>query len=548
MKFKSFTPSIQITHSILKRIVLISIFVFSVSNTFAAEELTPFDSAFNHIILNEIPYDASKAKHLADSLLKNSVNEKEKMRSLMLLASICIQFNDHEDAMIYALRAEKIAKEKKDYEWQVRTAGFLSAIFRDANLFAEAREHLKVVERASKRMKKSSDYDLIQINIHHEKAHFEWRDGHYETAIRELEQAQKHISRLKEVWREGLYSSNYLMLGENYLELKEYEKSAKYFHLILENKVPNENLNYAAVYRGLGDIEMHNRNYDQALDYLKKAEEFLSSNQHFSISSPVYKSLSNYYREVDMPLQAMHYDSLHLEAVKSRASFTERLSDRLVQRRLVEKRVTQKRNAVLIGALGALAVLVIFLTVRLRMVRKKERRRYEAFVQKVRKKPPILEANGNLPSTKEPVANGNRSLVNKTVENGDNSIMPKETEERLLKELEKLETSEFFLNKELSLPSLATVLQTNTKYLSYIINTHKGKDFSNYIHGLRIGFAVDKLQNDPRYLNYKIAFLAEECGYSSHSKFASVFKSIVGLSPSAFVSHVKKEKSSAVSD
>src|SRR5690606_38463732 len=130
---------------------------------------------FNHIISNVISQDAVKAKYITDSLLEHAINERQRIKALMLLANLSIQANDHEEALVHALHAESIAIEDRDYEWQLRTAGFLSAIFRDANLIAEAREHLKVVEAASKRVKNSIDYDLIRINIHHEKAHFEWK-------------------------------------------------------------------------------------------------------------------------------------------------------------------------------------------------------------------------------------------------------------------------------------------------------------------------------------------------------------------------------------
>src|SRR5690606_10967373 len=162
---------------------------------------------------------------------------------------------------------------------------------------------------------------------------------------------------------------------------------------------------------------------------------------------------------------------------------------------------------------------VVVVSVRLRFVRKEERRRYNVFVEKMRTDTFLLQANGTRPLVNKEIAKSSPRAP-KDVENGGASIMPKETEERLLNELEKLEEDEFFTNKDVSLSTLTGKLQTNTKYLSYIINAHKGKDFSNYIHGLRIGFAVDKLQNDPKYLSYKLAHLAEECGYSSHSKFA----------------------------
>jgi AraC-like DNA-binding protein len=82
--------------------------------------------------------------------------------------------------------------------------------------------------------------------------------------------------------------------------------------------------------------------------------------------------------------------------------------------------------------------------------------------------------------------------------------------------------------------------------LSNVINTHKEKDFNNYVNELKILFVIDKLRNSPEYLEYKLSYIAEEFGFSSHSKFASVFKSVVGLSPSVFISHLKKDRLESV--
>ncbi|RTZ46822.1 hypothetical protein EJ377_15815 [Chryseobacterium arthrosphaerae] len=47
---------------------------------------------------------------------------------------------------------------------------------------------------------------------------------------------------------------------------------------------------------------------------------------------------------------------------------------------------------------------------------------------------------------------------------------------------------------------------------------------------LRINYIVDKLINDEKYRQYKISILADECGFSSHSKFAAVFKAVTDYS------------------
>lgn len=115
------------------------------------------------------------------------------------------------------------------------------------------------------------------------------------------------------------------------------------------------------------------------------------------------------------------------------------------------------------------------------------------------------------------------------------NIIPEKTESLLLDKLTRFESEEDFLSPNMSLNVLAKKLGTNTKYLSETINTCKGKNFNTYINELRINYILTKLNNDPVYRNYKISYLAEECGFSSHSLFASVFKTVVGISPINYI-------------
>jgi AraC-like DNA-binding protein len=125
-------------------------------------------------------------------------------------------------------------------------------------------------------------------------------------------------------------------------------------------------------------------------------------------------------------------------------------------------------------------------------------------------------------------------------------IIPIETENSLLVKLKRFENSSRFINKEMSLAVLAGQLDTNTKYLSEIINKHYNVNFNGYINKLRINFIVNKLKLDPNFMNYKISYLAETCGFSSHSTFATIFKSITGITPITFIELLKKEKEEGI--
>lgn len=116
-----------------------------------------------------------------------------------------------------------------------------------------------------------------------------------------------------------------------------------------------------------------------------------------------------------------------------------------------------------------------------------------------------------------------------------------DTTTSLLNKLSKFEKSEKFLKNDISLSSLSTSLNTNPRYLSEIIKQHKGKNFNNYLHGLRIHYITNKLYETPVFREYKISYLAEYCGFSSREVFAVIFKKETGVTPSYFINQLKKD-------
>lgn len=120
-------------------------------------------------------------------------------------------------------------------------------------------------------------------------------------------------------------------------------------------------------------------------------------------------------------------------------------------------------------------------------------------------------------------------------------VISREKEDEILDKLKEFEQSERFLNKNMSLANLAGQMDTNTRYLSEVINKYKGKNFNLYINELRINHIAYILKTNPTYLNYKVSYLAEACGFSSHSSFTTVFKSITGMSPNAYIQQIQNK-------
>lgn len=120
--------------------------------------------------------------------------------------------------------------------------------------------------------------------------------------------------------------------------------------------------------------------------------------------------------------------------------------------------------------------------------------------------------------------------------------MSKEMKVLLEKKVKEFEKKRQYLDKDISLSVLSAQFGVNSRYVSYYINQNKEKDFATYINELRINYAIYALENKPNFLRYKISYLAEQCGFASHSRFTINFKKITGVLPSDFMADIKDRK------
>lgn len=118
--------------------------------------------------------------------------------------------------------------------------------------------------------------------------------------------------------------------------------------------------------------------------------------------------------------------------------------------------------------------------------------------------------------------------------------IPDKTEKEILEKLSRFEASMKFTKNNISLKTLSLQLDTNPRYLSEIINKHKDSNFNTYINNLRIDYILKKLNEDEEYRKYKVSYLAEESGFSSHSLFTTTFKNKVGRSPIDYIKNLEK--------
>ena len=97
-----------------------------------------------------------------------------------------------------------------------------------------------------------------------------------------------------------------------------------------------------------------------------------------------------------------------------------------------------------------------------------------------------------------------------------------------------LETDKLYLNPELSLKTVADLLNTNTKYLSQVVNHQASINFQQFVNLYRVKEAKHKIVKDS-FSNLTLYGIALQCGFKNKSTFYKVFKEVTGFTPKDFV-------------
>ncbi len=480
-------------------------------------------------ILYEQPKQSFK---IVEHIIENSESQSEIIKAQLLAARSFYVRGEYNSAVEAALEAKKLAEATNDLDMQLEVNIFGIQILSLLNLDLAAAKYHEFTEVISANLKPAVDHPYLLAGKAFLEANKFKEEGNFVQALESLETAH---SIFRKIDHKLLITETEGAIAEVYLKALTIDSTNLRLQQMLERpaeKYSNEFLKMV-ILNQLGEVYFLKQNYSKAIEFYNKAlaisEKLPNSKYKYQIveglalNSMAMEDSDNFYAYKKIGNVLAHEVALDEEnAVNTVFNYTN--TNHTAKRDQVKAQYL--RNLMI---LGAILVLVVLTWLALRFRYNARAKQYQDFIKYFEKRQKVIR------DVKRPKTEISKSLN-----------IPEETEKLLIRKLDQFENSTHFTKQEMSLASLASQLDTNTKYLSEIINTHKDKNFNSYINELRISYIIDKLKSNNTYLQYKISYLAEESGFSSHSSFATVFKSVTGISPTVFIDLLKTKNKSKV--
>lgn len=315
------------------------------------------------------------------------------------------------------------------------------------------------------------------------------------------------------------YLDNYYLKAIDSLK-----KGGKYF------KKGNDYPNLSESYYYLGNSYAKINAIDSAIFYYKKIDTlFIKNKDLLPIARGSYEFLINYYKNKGEPRNQLTYlnQLMKLDSILYANEIS--INKKIVYEYDIPKMVNEKNAIILklernkefikkgLMILSFIALVLLLGFVYQNIKRKQYKERFNNVL------------NDNVFNKSEPQLNEKKSV------NVSNEIV-----ERILLSLESFENNHKYIDSDITLQNLSKSLNTNTNYLSKVINQYKESSFTNYINNLRVECAIRELKTNPIFLKYTIKAISSEVGFKTSESFSKAFFLKVGIKPSYFVKELEK--------
>lgn len=280
-------------------------------------------------------------------------------------------------------------------------------------------------------------------------------------------------------------------------------------------------------------ILQHEGNPAMATNQLKQILRDSAISYNPDIESMVYQRISQYYHDAHIPDSAQHYKIRYLEMndsistarkmmeVKDLKATHERQEFAAEITRMTDAQIFQRR--ILTAICIALTIVVALLTAIVIKNRQLHSRNIELYMRN-RELLDLHDSHVSAESISNEITKDNSKLQR------DSDFMV-ELRKKILNVMESDEIYSPVFNSS----RLATLCDTNTRYLSTALAEMKEGGFPALLAEMRVHEAMRRLDgSDTHYANLTIEAIGESVGFKSRSTFSTAFKRVTGLTPNDY--------------
>lgn len=484
---------------------------------------------------NTIYSNPQEAIRIADYVSINSKNNLKLTQAAYLLARSYYIEGDYNNSLKIGLKYSEEKYQNADDDTQLKIDVFNAKILRKLRLNKLAEEYMNKAKFDSQNITNRNTLNwfqgkLIQNNINSNS------EEDFQHIVNRLHKAKNEFQKIP--IQEQSFQIGNINLEIATILIKEFELDSvpHYLNKAYEESKKEKAGNFLEMQSLLqyGNYLFLKKQHKDAIDSLKSGQSIALKFTNIPMQITLSEVIANNYLALN-DIENFDLENERTQILKNTQADKENqavnsvfnfVSDNEIKKLALAKS-SLSYNALLFGS-GLFLILVLWGSFSIRYRIKK--REYQNFIDYFEKKQKL---ETSVPSKQK--------IVKLTV-------VPKEMEVTLLKKLNEFEKTTDFTKQDTSLSRLALQFDTNTKYLSEVVNFLKRKNFNSYINELRINYIIDKLKNDPHYLQYKISYLAEDSGFSSHSVFATTFKQATGIPPTSFITILKDKKEASVTN
>ncbi len=515
---------------------ILSIFFYFSIVFIALGQSSNFDSLYNDCHKQYMESDVEGAAAIGDSVFEAAKTDEQKIKSYILNSNIQQSLGNIQGAIKYATIGDRLAQLTGYNRWRAVFSKILATNFREPGLYEQSRAYLATAERMCDLLDDADVRADIQIELFQEKALYKMNTRSYRVALELLDSAKRLIAldsesnstlRLKK-------AANYHLQGICELELGNADLSYELMHTSLSFLSEVDRNIIPFVYRGLAELHLKLSNLDSCKHYLDYTSAYIIKPGRLRLKELYTATSAKYYMLSGNDKMANEFLQKQQVLDADRYLIGQEISSRIIMELRKEDLENRKYKLLFWWCISVTSVIVILLLV--------YQIRFSRFNRVIvttnlnyREEPKKQELSNHL-------AQENRSSTESSGTDSELNIAL-ETETRLIRELSALEHENFFLERDLTLNKLASRLSSNQKYVSHIIKKYRNLDFNDYLQHKKINYLLEKINTDHTLLDYKLAYLAELSGFSSHSKFTTAFKSVMGKTPSQYIEEIRSEVS-----